>query len=272
MVYLFLFFFQRTSGKIAINYLEVFEMKKVFALVLTLAMLLVSFCAVAEDGKLYMATEGTFPPYEYYENGELVGIDVEIAKALADKLGVELEIEVMDFGAIISAVSTGKSDFGMAGMTVTEERMQSVNFTVSYAQGIQSVIVLEDSPITSVDDLFAEGATYTVATQEATTGYIYATDDLGEDRVLSFKAATETINALLTGKVDCVIIDDQVARKFVEANEGLVILDTSYAVEDYAICIALENTELLDEMNVALQELIDDGVVEEIVNRYIVAE
>ena len=247
-------------------------MKKVFALILALAMLLTSFAAIAEDGKLYMATEGTFPPYEYYDNGELIGIDVEIAQAIADKLGMELEIEVMDFGAIISAVSTGKSDFGMAGMTVTEERLQMINFTNTYAQGIQSVIVLEGSPITSVDDLFMDGATYKVATQEATTGYIYASDDLGEDRVLAFKAATETINALLTGKVDCVIIDDQVARAFVEANEGLTILDTSYAVEDYAICVALENVDLLNKINTALQELIDDGTVAEIIDAYIVAE
>ncbi len=247
-------------------------MKKVFAMILALAMLLTSFAAIAEDGKLYMATEGTFPPYEYYDNGELIGIDVEIAQAIAAKLGMELEIEVMDFGAIISAVSTGKSDFGMAGMTVTEERLQMINFTNTYAQGIQSVIVLEGSPITSVDDLFVDGATYKVATQEATTGYIYASDDLGEDRVLAFKAATETINALLTGKVDCVIIDDQVARAFVEANEGLVILDTSYAVEDYAICVALENVDLLNKINAALQELIDDGTVAEIIDAYIVAE
>ena len=178
----------------------------------------------------------------------------------------------MDFDAIIPAVTTGKIDFGMAGMTVTDERKQSVNFSESYATGIQAVIVKEDSPITSVDDLLADGATYTAAVQEATTGDIYCTGDLGEERVLKFKRGADAVEALKTDKVDCVVIDNEPAKSFVAANEGLKILETEYTVEDYAICVALENTELLDKINAALAELIEEGKVAEIISKYITAE
>lgn len=248
-------------------------MKKVFAILLALCMML-SLTAVAEDTQetLIMATNATFPPYESYENGEIVGVDVDIAAAIAEKLGMKLVVEDMDFDAIIIAVSTGKADIALAGMTVTEERLQSVNFSTSYATGIQSVIVREGSPIASVDNLTAEGAAYTVGVQEATTGDIYACDDLGEDRVYKYKSGNDAVQALLTGKVDCVIIDNEPAKAYVAQNEGLVILDTEYAVEDYAIAIALDNTELLEKINAALEELIADGTVAQIIANYISAD
>ena len=246
-------------------------MKKILAIVLTLCLLVPALSAFAED-KLIMGTNAAFPPYEYYEDGVIVGIDAEIAAAIAEKLGMELVIDDMDFGAIITAVTTGKVSMGMAGMTVTEERLQSVNFSTSYATGIQAIIVKEGSPITSVDDLYAEGASYKIGVQESTTGDIYCTDDFGDENVLKYKVGADAVAALLADKVDCVIIDNNPAKAFVEANAGLVLLDTQYAVEDYAIAIALENTELLDKVNAALEALIADGTVAAIVAKYIPAE
>lgn len=172
------------------------------------------------DGKeeLHMATNAQFPPYEYYDGDKIVGIDAEMAAAIADKLDKKLVIDDMDFDAIITSVQTGKSDMGMAGMTVTEERLQSISFSDSYAQGIQVVIVPEDSKITSVDDLFADGATYLIGTQKGTTGDIYAEGDFGADRVMKYASGNEAVQALVTGKVDCVIIDNEPAKAYVEAN------------------------------------------------------
>ena len=242
-------------------------MKKLIAILLTLCLTFTILSAFADT--LTMGTNASFPPYEYYENEEIVGIDAEIAAAIAEKLGMELKIEDMDFNVIITAVTTGKIDFGMAGMTVTEERLQSVNFSDSYATGIQSIIVKEDSPITSVDDLGADGATYTIGVQESTTGDIYCTGDFGEERVLKYKVGADAVAALVSGKVDCVIIDNQPAINYVAANEGLKVLDTEYAVEEYAIAVALENTELLDKINAALKELKEDGTVDAILAKYI---
>ena len=245
-------------------------MKKLIALLVALMMLGTVAAAMADT--LTMGTNASFPPYEYYENEQIVGIDAEIAAAIAEKPGMELKIEDMEFKAIIPAVTTGKVDIGMAGMTVTEERLQSVNFSETYATGIQAIIVKEGSEIKSVDDLYAEGATWKVGVQDATTGDIYCTDDFGEDRVSKFPVGADAVEALKTGKVYCVIIDNQPAKAYVAANEGLVILDTQYAVEDYAIAVALENKELLDKINAALKELIDDGTVKTIVDKYIPAE
>lgn len=172
------------------------------------------------EGKeeLHMATNAQFPPYEYYDGDKIVGIDAEMAAAIADKLDKKLVIDDMDFDAIITSVQTGKSDMGMAGMTVTEERLQSISFSDSYAKGIQVVIVPEDSKITSVDDLFADGATYLIGTQKGTTGDTYAEGDFGADRVMKYASGNEAVQALVTGKVDCVIIDNEPAKAYVEAN------------------------------------------------------
>lgn len=244
-------------------------MKKVFAILLAVCMML-SAAALADT--LTMGTNASFPPYEYYEDGKVVGIDAEIAAAIAEKLGMELEIEDMEFKAIIPAVSTGKIDFGMAGMTVTDERKQSVNFSETYATGIQAIIVKEDSEITSADDLGAEGATWKIGVQDATTGDIYCTDDFGEDRVSKFPVGADAVEALKTGKVGCVIIDNEPAKAYVSMNEGLKILDTEYVTEDYAIAVKLENTELLEKINKALEELIADGSVQQILDKYINAD
>ena len=225
-----------------------------------------------EAGKLIMATNAAFPPYEFYEGDTIVGIDAEIAQAIAEKLGLELIIDDMEFDSIIEAVKGGKADMGLAGMTVTEERMEIVNFTASYATGVQVVIVAEGSAITSVDDMFAEGAFTTIGVQRNTTGDLYTTWDLeeaGMAEIMRYSKGAEAIQALLTGKVDCVVIDNEPAKAFVAENPGLVILDTEYAVEDYAAAMNKGNEALYNAVNAALQELIADGTVQAIVDKYI---
>ena len=222
-----------------------------------------------KDGKLIMATNAYFQPYEFYDGDKIVGIDAEIAAAIAEKLGLELVIEDMAFDSIITAVTEGKVDLGLAGMTITEERLKSVNFSISYAKGVQSIIVKEGSPITSVDDLYADGAAYKVGTQLGTTGYIYATDDFGEDLVTPYTTGNEAVAALIGGDVDCVIIDNEPAKSFVANNTGLKILETSYADEDYAACIAKNNEALLEAIDTAITELTADGTIQAIVDKYI---
>lgn len=248
-------------------------MKKLLAIVLA-CMFVFTGMAMAET--LKMGTNATFPPYEFYsdETGEIIGIDAEIAALIAEKLGCELEIVDMDFDALVAAVATGKVDFVMAGMTVTEERKQSVDFSDSYATAVQSVIVKEDSAITSVDDLFAEGANNRVGVQQGTTGDIYTSDDIeaaGLGSVERFKSGTDAVMALAAGKVDCVVIDNEPAKKYVAANEGLKILESEYALEEYAIAL-VKDSELTEKVNAALEALIADGSIQAIVDKYIVAE
>ena len=229
----------------------------------------------AEGGTLVMATNAEFPPYEYHEGDEIVGIDAEIAAAIAEKLGMELQIEDMAFDSLIPAIQSNKADMVLAGMTVTEDRLENVNFSDSYATGVQVVIVKEGSDIKSVDDLLADGANHTIGVQTATTGDIYCTGDIedaGLGTVERYNKGADAIQALLAGKIDCVVIDSQPAKEFVEANEGLTILDTEYAVEDYAIALNKDNTELLDKVNAALKELTDDGTIQSILDKYITAE
>ena len=219
----------------------------------------------AKDGVLTMATNATFPPYESYEGNDIVGIDADIAKAIADKLGLKLEIQDMEFNSIITAVQPGKADLGLAGMTVTDERKQSVDFTDSYATGIQSVIVKEGSSIKSIDDLKGKK----IGVQLATTGDIYAKDDFGEENVEEYNKGADAVMALTSGKIDAVIIDNQPAKSFVETTDGLQILDTDYVQEDYAAAIQKGNTDLLNAVNGALKELKEDGTIQKILDKYI---
>lgn len=266
-------------------------MKKVIALVLA-ALMLFAFVACSgsdsdtssasdasnttEKTTLIMATNASFPPYEYKDGDDFAGIDVEIAGKIAEKLGMTLEIKDVEFGSIIGGVQTGKFDMGMAGMTVTDERLESVNFSDSYATGIQVVIVKEDSSIKSIDDLKGDGS-MKIGVQQDTTGDIYASETTekggyGEENVVRFKTGADAVQALKTGKVDAVIIDNEPAKSFVKANEGLTILDGDWVKENYAIAIAKENTELLEKVNTALKELTEDGTVKSIIDKYIPAE
>lgn len=244
--------------------------KKIVAamVVMALSMVMLAGCGKKQD-KLVMATNAAFPPYEYVEGEDFKGIDVEIAGEIAKKLGMELEIQDVEFDSIIAGVQGGKFDMGMAGMTVTDERKESVNFSDSYATAIQVIIVAEDSEIKSVDDITENTK---IGVQQGTTGHIYASDDYGEDAVVPFNKGADAVQALKTGKVDCVIIDNEPAKAFVKANEGLKILDTEYVTEQYAICVAKNNEELLEKINTALKELQDDGTIDKIVAKYISAE
>ena len=233
-----------------------------------------SFTTV-EAGKLHMSTNAAFPPYEMVtDDGGFEGIDVEVAGAIAEKLGLELVVDDMGFDAALLAAQNGQSDMVMAGVTVTEERQAVMEFSDSYATGVQVVIVKEDSPIQSIDDLANAGM---IGTQKATTGYIYCSDTVenggyGEDHVTAYETGALAIQALVNGQVDAVVIDNAPAQEFVAANEGLKILDTEFAVEDYAIGFAKGNTALRDAVNAALNELIADGTVQSIVDKYITAE
>ena len=217
---------------------------------------------------LVMATNAEFPPYEFHEGDKIVGIDAEVAQAIADKLGMELKIEDVSFDSIIPGVQAGKYDMGMAGMTVNEERQKSVNFSTSYAKGVQVVIIKEGSDIKTLDDLKGKK----IGVQTSTTGDIIASEDFGDENVVKYENGAIAVQALAAGKVDCVIIDNQPAKKYVEANEGLTILETAYADEEYAICFNKENTDLQQKVNKALEELIADGSVQKIVDKYIKAD
>ena len=272
-------------------------MKRIFALVLAALMLMSLFagCSAKKENQLVMATNAAFPPYEYKDGNSYKGIDVEIAKAIADKLGMELVIEDVEFGAVLTGVSEGKYDFGMAGITVTEDRKKSMDFSDTYATGIQVIIVKDGSTIASLDDLFIfnddgdptglKNTDIKVGVQENTTGDIYSSsavtgwgfndlnddDSIKTDRVVRFKTGAEAVSALKAGNVDCVIIDNEPAKSFVAANEGIHILegDNEYAIEDYAICVKKGNSELLDKINKALSELKADGTIDGIIEKYI---
>ena len=222
-----------------------------------------------EAGKLTMATNAAFPPYEMTTDaGEFEGIDIDTAKAIAEKLGLELQIDDMDFDAALLSVQQGKADIVMAGVTVTDERKAVMDFSDSYATGIQSIIVPEGSDITSPDDLAGKK----IGTQRGTTGYLYCSDDFGEDAVVAYDNGLTAVQALNNGQVDAVVIDNEPAKAYVESNPGLKILDTSYAEEDYAIGMNKSNTALLEAVNAALEELKADGTLQAIVDKYIKAE
>ena len=264
-------------------------MKKIIALTLALIMIAALFVAcgnkgtansdaaftTVEEGKLIMATNAAFPPYEFIEGSEIVGIDADIAAAIAEKLGLTLEIVDMEFDSIIESVKSGKADIGLAGMTVTDERKELVNFTATYATGVQVIIVTEDSKITSVDDLFADGANTLIGVQRNTTGDLYTTWDLEDEglaKIERYSKGADAVQALKTGKVDCVVIDNEPAKAFVAETEGLKILETEYIQEDYAAAMSKDNTALYNAVDAALQELIADGTVQGIIDNYIAAE
>jgi len=257
--------------------------KKILVVFLTLAMFspVVAACGsnegsndlgTVEPGMLIMATSADFPPYEFWEGNEIVGIDAEIAAEIAGKLGLELRIDDIDFDSIVPVVAAGRADIGMAGMTITDDRLENVNFSISYSNGIQVIIVRDDSEITSADDLYEEGADFTIGVQLSTTGDLYATWFLEEEglaTVIQYRRGTDAVQSLLTGRVDCVIIDNEPAKAFVAANPGLKILEQEFENEDYAIAMRKDNIALKEALDKALRELIADGTVQKILDKYI---
>jgi len=256
-------------------------MKKNITVILAVLMLVCSFagCTTAtssnttggfntvEKGKLIMSTNAEFPPYEMTtDNSGYEGIDIEIAHAIANKLGLELIIDDMGFDAAMQAVQNGQSDICMAGLTVDEDRLKVMDFSVTYATGKQVIIVKEGSDV-SLDNLGDK----LIGTQKATTSNIYCSDDYGEAHVVGYDSSITAVQALLNGQVDCVVVDNAPAQELVKANPGLVILDTEYVTEDYAIAVDKGNTELLNAINEALNALIADGTVQSIIDKYIKA-
>lgn len=243
---------------------------KILAAVMALVMMVSCFaaCGGKKEEVLVMATNAEFPPYEYHDGDSIVGIDAEIAQLIADKIGMKLKIEDVAFDSIIPGVQAGKYDMGMAGLTVTEDRLKDVNFSDTYAKGVQVVIVKEDSDIKTVDDVTGKK----IGVQTSTTGDIYATDDYGEENVTRYDNGAVAVQALSSGKVDCVIIDNEPAKSYVASTKGLKILDTEYVTEDYAICFNKEDTELQEKVNSALKDLIADGSVQKVIDKYISAK
>ena len=225
-------------------------------------------------GKLTMSTNASFPPYEMVaDDGSFEGIDIEVAGAIAEKLGLELQVDDMGFDAALQAAQTGKSDMVMAGVTITEERQAVMDFSNSYANGVQVVIVKEDSPIQTVDDLANANM---IGCQMGTTGYTFCSDTpenggFGEDHVTPYDDGAAAVQALMNGQIDAVVIDNKPAQEYVAANPGLKILDGEFTNEDYAIGVAKGNTALLDAINGALEELTNDGTIQSIVDKYISA-
>ena len=228
-----------------------------------------------EGGTLIMATNAEFPPYEYHDSSQtgpdgsdIVGIDAEIAGAIAEKLGKDLVIEDIAFDSIIPELQSGKADFVAAGMTVTEDRLVNVDFSDTYATAVQSIIVTSDSEIAGPDDLAGKK----IGVQQGTTGDLYATDDFGDENIDRYPKGVDAVQALVQGKVDAVIIDNEPAKVFVGDTEGLKLLDTAYAEEEYAIAVKKGNTELLEQINTVIQELKDSGEMDSIIGKYITAE
>lgn len=231
-----------------------------------------------EEGKLIMSTNAQFPPYEMVADGEgfngtgFEGIDVEIASAIADKLGLELQIDDMEFDSALLAVQNNTADVMLAGLSYSEERDEVVDFTDSYATGVQVVIVKDGSDVT-MDNLGEK----MIGTQRGTTGYIYASDTpenggYGEDHVLAYDNGATAVQALMNDQIDAVIIDEAPAKEFVAANEGLTILPGNWVEEQYCAAVDEGNTALQNAINTALNELMDDGTVDEIIAKYISAE
>ena len=265
------------------------KMKKILCLVLAMALALTCLAAcggseeTAKDdsdkapakAELVMATNANFPPYEFMEGEEYAGIDIEMAEEIAKRLDMELVIENVEFGTIVAGVETGKYNVGIAGMTVTDERKEQVNFSDSYATGVQVVIVKDGGKVATLDDLAGEDIM--IGVQQDTTGHIYAGDTVenggyGEDHVTAYLNGADAVAALVSGSVDAVIIDQEPAKEFVKVNEGLSILPAEWAVEDYAIAINKDDTKLLEDINAALAEMKKDGTMDKIISKYIKAE
>ena len=243
---------------------------KLSSIVLALVMSVCVFagCSSNEAEKsnvLTMATSADFPPYEYYENDEIVGIDIDIMNAVCEKIGMELEPQDMSFDSVIGAAQTGKTDIAMSGITITEDRKNMVDFTIPYTSTAQSIIVVAGGEISAKADL--EGKK--IGVQINTTGDTQVTEEFGDDAVDRFQNGALAVESLKNGKVDCVVIDGEVAKALVDANEGLEIIADAYSIEEYAIAIAKENTELLEKINGALEELLKDGTIDGIIKKYI---
>ncbi|MBE7039023.1 MAG: basic amino acid ABC transporter substrate-binding protein [Ruminococcaceae bacterium] len=243
-------------------------MKKIISLIMVVAIMLCMFvgCGKTEqDNVITMATSADFEPYEYYENDKIVGIDIDIMNAVCEKIGMQLQPEDMSFDSVIGAAQTGKADIAMSGITITEDRKNMVDFTIPYTSTTQSIIVAHGSAITVKADLKDKK----IGVQINTTGDTQVTEEFGDAAVDRYQNGALAVESLKNGKVDCVVIDGEVAKALVDANEGLEIIADAYSIEEYAIALQKGNTELLNKINGALEELLADGTIDEIIAKYI---
>lgn len=230
-------------------------MKKI--VVLLIGLLFISGCGNKDT--LVMVTEAGFAPYEYYENGEIVGVDVDIAREIAKKLGKELEIKDVAFDSIVNEVKTGKADFGAAGISYNEERAEEVDFTINYATSKQIIVVRENSNISKKEDL----ENLTIAVQLGSVGDSYVTQNYENAKIIRQKKYLAAIEDLKTGKADCVVMDELPAKAILKENTNLKILDTELFTDSYGMIVKKGNKELLDAINEVLQQLLDEGKIEE---------
>ena len=217
-----------------------------------------------------MGTSADFPPFEYYADDAVTvtGFDVDLMTEICNRLGMELQIQDMNFDSIVTGVQTGKLDVGVSGITITDERKESVNFSDSYFVAAQSILVPKDSPITSYQDLI--DGSYVAGVQLGTTGDIMASEKMA-GRVSQFEKYGDALAALMAGKVDCMVLDTGVANAYAAANDLVVLEENFGAAEDaeyYGIAVAKENTELLDQINATLAEMQEDGFIDELTAKY----
>lgn len=243
-------------------------LKLIVITVLFLAFL-IPFTGCKNDKKvLVMGTNAEFPPFEFVDGGEIKGIDVDFAKAICKELGYELVIENLDFDTLLNALDSKKVDFVAAGMTVTPDREEQANFTITYYKAKQVLIVKEDSNIQSIEDLVGKR----IGVQSGTTGQYIAEDEIegakDNDLITGYSAGSLAVKAVENGQIDAVIIDNLPAQEFVKKNEGLKIVDGLFEDEEYAMAFNKKDEELLKKFNEAMQKLIDDGTLQEIVDKY----
>lgn len=237
-------------------------MKKI--IVLLCMIMLVAGCGKKDDSKLIMVTEAGFAPYEYYSNGEIVGVDVDIAKEIAASMGKELVIKDIAFDSIINEVKTGKADFGAAGISYNEERAKNVDFTINYSTSKQVIIVKNDSGITNIDDINGKK----IAVQLGSIADTYVSSTYKDASVVRQKKYLAAIEDLNTGKVDCVVMDLLPAEQILKTNSGLKILDGALVEDSYGMIVKKGNKELLDNINKVLEKLKNEGKIDEYIIKY----
>ncbi len=237
-------------------------MKKI--IVLLCMIMLVAGCGKKDDSKLIMVTEAGFAPYEYYSNGEIVGVDVDIAKEIAASMGKELVIKDIAFDSIINEVKTGKADFGAAGISYNEERAKNVDFTINYSTSKQVVIVKNDSGITNIGDINNKK----IAVQLGSIADTYVSSTYKDASVVRQKKYLAAIEDLNTGKVDCVVMDLLPAEQIFKTNSGLKILDGALVEDSYGMIVKKGNKELLNNINKVLEKLKNEGKIDEYIIKH----
>lgn len=240
-------------------------MKRILGIFLA-AVLVFSGCTAEKKESIQVGLSADFPPYEFYEDGKIVGIDPEIIQALAEEMGTQVEIQDMKFASVLAGLENGKIDVGISGITASDERKKSMDFTDSYAKSVQKVLVAKGGSVNAVEDLTGKK----IGVQLGTTGAILAMDEFGEENVSQFDKYGDAVLSLTSGKIDAIILDAQPAEKYAEGSEGkLEVLETPYVEEEYAIAVAKDNKELVDALNKALATLKEKGTIDEILNKYI---